>query len=64
MDAPKATSLRVEFEDGTLYTAEGDTAAEIWDWLMAAEGMLCIHGGAYHGPQFTITKPDGANVEH
>jgi len=59
MQYPKATLIRVEFEDGTLYTAEGDQAAQIWDWYRAGEGMNCIHGAEYKGPRFTESTLPG-----
>ena len=49
----KARSIRIEFEDGKLYTAEGQQAAQIFDWYLSCETLACIHGGAYRGPKFT-----------
>jgi len=53
MQNNKATLIRVEFDDGTLQTAEGDQAAQIWDWYRAGEAMNCIHGARYDGPKWT-----------
>jgi hypothetical protein len=57
---PKAKWIRVELDNGKVLSAEGSQAAEIWEWLMAAESILCIHGGHYRGEPFTTTEPEKA----
>ena len=56
----RATSFRVEWDDGSIWTAEGDVAAAVMDWYAGCETMTCVHGAAYRGPQITITKSQEA----
>ena len=51
----KAKSIRIVFEDGKVFTAEGKQAADIFDWYLSCETMNCIHGAAYQGEKFTIS---------
>jgi hypothetical protein len=55
MTDPKAILFRVEWDDGTIWTAEGDTAAAIMKWYQGCESMNAIHGASYKGPQVTIS---------
>jgi hypothetical protein len=49
----KAKLIRIEFEDGKVYTAQDKQAADIFDWYLACESMNCLHGAAYRGQKFT-----------
>jgi hypothetical protein len=60
----KAILFRVEWDNGAVWTAEGDVAAKVMQWYQGTESMACIHGARYSGPQITITesKPVEATV--
>lgn len=45
----KAIKIRIEFDDGSVSTAEGDHAAEVYDWWNSCETMNFIHGIQYQG---------------
>jgi hypothetical protein len=53
-DKPKVTHIEICYDDGSREFADGDAANQVWDWLMSAQTMLCIHGGAYKGPKLTV----------
>ena len=53
----KAIRILVEYEDGSSSFAEGQAAAGIWRWLMAAEGLYVVHGAVYHGKKFEEREP-------
>ena len=58
----KATYLRVEWDDGSVWTAEGDTAEKMMEWYLMCESFCCItRRFGYEGPQPTITKKEVAN---
>jgi hypothetical protein len=52
---PKAISFRVEWDDGSVWTADGITAEAVMEWYHGCEVMSCIHGAVYSGPQITVT---------
>jgi hypothetical protein len=52
---PKATYIRIEFEDGSTLSAEGPEANSIWGWWQTAQTFAFIHGQDYKGPQLTKT---------
>jgi len=54
----KITSIRIGYDDGTVDHANGDAAAQIWDWLLAGEGMALAHGAEYHGPKLETAKAE------
>lgn len=54
-----ATSFRVEWSDGSVWSAEGEVAAAVMKWYQGAETMNCIRGAKYSGPQITITPAKG-----
>lgn len=46
---PRATKIRIEFDDGSVSTAEGDHAAEVYAWWNSCEFMNHLHGNHYKG---------------
>jgi hypothetical protein len=50
----QATHIEVELKDGTIFRANGDRAAKIWSWLLAAETQFCIHGAKFSGDGFEV----------
>jgi hypothetical protein len=53
----RAVYFRVEWDDGTIWEASGETAEAVMRWYGGCEAMNCIHGASYKGPQITITEP-------
>ena len=54
---PKATSIRIEFDDGSILSADESAANNIWSWWQAAQTTAFIHGYDYKGPQLEKTNP-------
>ena len=54
----KVISIRIGYDDGTVDHAEGEAAVQIWDWLLAGEGISLAHGAQYHGPKFETAKAE------
>ena len=55
----KASSIKIEWDDGSTSMAEGEVAAAIMDWYGACETMNLIHGAVYEGPHFTVMQTQG-----
>lgn len=51
----KAKYIKVELEDGQVWTAENQGAAEILDWYLECENLAWNHGYRYKGIKFTQT---------
>ena len=54
--APQASRIEVEWNDGRLERAEGDDAAEIWKAIEGGFVMNHIHGIDYSGPKMKVIK--------
>lgn len=54
----KAINIRVEFEDGSILSAEGPDANSIWQWLQQAQTFAFIHGQEYHGAALTKSQKE------
>ena len=58
-DKPKATLLRVEFEDGSFYEGVGKQAADAWDWYEECQIFCCVtRNWKYQGEPLTFNKPE------
>lgn len=51
-DSRKAIRIEIEYDDGLIEFAEGETATQIMGWWSACETMNCIHGARYAGARF------------
>jgi hypothetical protein len=49
MEERKATLVIFAYDDGSFEYSVGDSAAEVMEWLIAAQSMLCVHGSNYTG---------------
>lgn len=56
MSDRKAVSIRIEYSDGLIDTAEGDAAEKIMAWYSGCETLAIIHGAEYKGPNFTQSE--------
>lgn len=54
---PKAISIEIKFDDGTILSAYDSAASNIWSWWQSAQTTAFIHGYDYKGPQLTKTNP-------
>ena len=55
-DLPKATAIRVELDDGTILTAQGEHAAEVWQFWGSCEVLAYVHGCTYQGKPLESSK--------
>lgn len=53
----KAKKICIELEDGTILSAEGEHAAEVYSWWNSCEMMNIIHGCEYSGKCLNQTPP-------
>lgn len=49
VQAPKATKVRIEYDDGSVYMAKGDDAEKLMQWYSGCEQMAMLHGHQYFG---------------
>lgn len=53
----RAISIKIEFDDGSILSAEDAAANNIWSWWQSAVTTAYIHGYDYKGPHLTKTNP-------
>lgn len=61
----KATDIKITLEDGTVLTASGGHATDVYNWLMDCERYCASHPGTiapYLGPRLNRVDPAGKPV--
>ncbi len=58
MENKKVIKIRVEYDDGSIDFADGETANKIWDWIASCEGLANSHGWNFPGPYLMTKKKD------
>lgn len=57
-DRPKAIKVHIELDNGSVLSADGEHAAEAWEWLEDCEGFCCVtRGWKYSGKPLIISQP-------
>ena len=51
----KVIFIELRYASGKVQRAEGDDAAQIWNWIQSVESLAYVHGARYEGPQLKET---------
>ena len=54
---PRATSIKITFDDGTILIADEYTSNTIYQWWLTAQTIAFIHGNDYKGPNLEKSNP-------
>jgi hypothetical protein len=58
MPEPRVVRVEIEYDNGDVYRASKEDAAELWDTLMGGIALAGHHGTGYGGPQLEkVEKP-------
>lgn len=54
----RALSIEIKFDDGSMLSADQDSANMIWSWFQLCQTLAYVHGQEYKGPHLVKTTPD------
>ena len=55
------TRIEIKYADGTVETAEGEAAEQVWQWWRSCESLAGAHGMQYRGSKLVVTKEPKAD---